>query len=904
MTPPKMLQHTAQLALVSDSHWNAEGFPLETERATLQCVFDALPIAVVVLDAGGRVIYKNQACAHAEHAPAFVQELQTGWDYVEACRTLHGTHGGELLAGVQDMLSGRRITFGMELLADPAGAGGRFQVEIRPLPLRKGWTVTHNRLMERREQWLGEWETLVNSLPAAIYMCDTLGHVTFYNQAAAELWGRHPRLGNDLWCGSWKIFQPNGTPLELEEYPMAIAIREGEPVSGQEIVIERPDGKRVNVIPQAQPLRDTQGNITGAINVLFDISSYQKVELDHALIRRQLEGIIESTMDGIISKSLDGRVTSWNHAAEQLFCYSAEEMIGEPISIIVPEDLKQEEAQLLEELRRGAHVHHFETVRKRKDGRLINVSLTISPIRDAAGTISGAAIIARDITERKHAEKQAREQARLLDLASDAILVVDFKSGEIVYWNEGAERLHGWTAGEVLGSQVSDLLLADANDAIRIGDGLMEKGEWSGELRKRTKSGKEVIASSRVTLVRDENDHPISLLAMHTDITERKTLEAQFLRAQRLDSVGTLASGVAHDLNNILSPIIMSVPVLEEELEPELKMKILSTILSAANRGAEIVKQVLMFARGVETRRVPVNCRRLVEEVTGMAQETFSKSITVMRNCQEDLWPVEGDPTQLHQVILNLTINARDAMPHGGVLSLSVNNVVVDESYASMVADAKPGPCVVVQVSDNGVGIPKDILDKIFDPFFTTKAVGKGTGLGLSTVLGIVKNHHGFLTVDSGMNRGTTFRIFLPASAVNSERNGEEGRTQVPRGSGELLMLVDDEEAVRVVAGAMLEQAGYKVLLASDGTEAIAFYAQRGAEIRLVITDASMPFLDGASLTRALQKMEPGVKVIGTSGHSAESDARELQQLKLTAFLTKPYNKSLLLTTIHQALHG
>ncbi len=396
--------------------------------------------------------------------------------------------------------------------------------------------------------------------------------------------------------------------------------------------------------------------------------------------------------------------------------------------------------------------------------------------------------VARDITQSKEAdaalresERRFREQAEMLDHAHDAIIVRDIFTRRITFWNQGAERMYGWSASEAMGRDVAEMIDGDPAIADLVAEKLIEPGEWDGEARHGSKAGKELIVSSHATLVRDAEGAPKSVLAINIDITAQKKLEEQFLRAQRMESIGTLASGVAHDLNNILAPILMSAPLLRTDLPPDLRERIVTTIESSAQRGADIVKQVLTFARGVEGERVLVQPKHLINEMAMIVQQTFPKNIAVRPRYAENCWAIEGDPTQLHQVLLNLCVNARDAMPNGGELVMTLENFTVDEQYAGMTPGSTSGPYVVIGVSDTGTGIPREIINKIFDPFFTTKEVGKGTGLGLSTVIGIVKSHGGFLTVESEEDRGTTFKVFLPAAADESRPGRPRARRRCRR---------------------------------------------------------------------------------------------------------------------------
>ena len=375
------------------------------------------------------------------------------------------------------------------------------------------------------------------------------------------------------------------------------------------------------------------------------------------------------------------------------------------------------------------------------------------------------------------------------------------------------------------------------------------------------------------------------------------------MRAQRLESIGTLASGVAHDLNNILAPILMGAAVLRRSEIPAADEMILSTIETCAQRGADIVKQVLTFARGAEGAQMLLQPAHLIDDMAKIAEGTFPKSITVRTNYLESLWPVEGDPTQLHQILLNLSVNARDAMPAGGTLSLSAINFPIDEHYASMTLGAKAGTYVLFEVKDTGMGIPRQIIAQIFDPFFTTKELGLGTGLGLSTVVGMVKSHGGFLTVESEIGRGTSFKVYLPARVDAVMMVKENEAVARPRAHGELLLVVDDEELILKVARELLERHGYTVVTALDAPEALGIFAARQNEIKLVLTDLAMPLMDGIALIRTLQKMKPGVRIIASTGKgSLEQGLHELPGLNVRACLTKPYNKEMLLSTLESAL--
>ncbi len=541
----------------------------------------------------------------------------------------------------------------------------------------------------------------------------------------------------------------------------------------------------------------------------------------------------------------------------------------------------------------------------RPDGGVRYIQDRTFSVRNSAGEVYRVAGVAEDITERRLVEERLRHQAAMLEMAKDAIIVRDFHTEQITFWNKGAERMYGWTAEEALEHKIGELLCVDPSLPGRITQELSEKEEWNGETRHITKTGKKLVVNARATLIRDASGAPQGVLSINADVTEQRKLEAQFLRAQRMESIGTLASGVAHDLNNILAPIMMSVPLLRGPLSAESREGIISTIEMSAERGAQIVKQVLAFGRGLEGERKPMSVRASISELAKIMRETFPKDIRVETSTAADLWLVFGDPTQIHQVLLNLCVNARDAMPSGGRLRLKVRNLEVDAHYAAIVSELKPGRYVLVEVQDDGTGIPPEIVDRIFDPFFTTKGVGKGTGLGLSTVLGIVKSHGGAVQVNTEPGKGTTFSVYLPAAPEEAvEGGGASALELLPHGNGEVILVVDDEATIRGAAKTVLNAHGYQVLTASDGTEALAIFAAQAGRIAAVITDLMMPFMDGIALIRALRKMQPNVPIAASTGLGDKPQLAELRSLGVAPLLNKPYGADALLKVTYELIHS
>lgn len=388
------------------------------------------------------------------------------------------------------------------------------------------------------------------------------------------------------------------------------------------------------------------------------------------------------------------------------------------------------------------------------------------------------------------------------------------------------------------------------------------------------------------------------------DITERVLRDRQWLRTQRLESVGRLASGIAHDLNNILSPVMLGPDLLRETVRDPSALEILDMIQSSAKRGAAILKQLLMFGRGEEEECIALGLGPLIKEMVKIAEETFPKNIVLRQRIAPNLPSIDGNVTHLHQVLMNLCINARDAMPGGGQLTLTAQLELVDEAMAKSCAAPSTGPHVVLGVEDTGSGIPPDVVDKIFDPFFTTKPVGQGTGLGLSTALGIVRNHHGFIRVDSQPGQGAQFKIYLPVSKEGRAEAPPIRAAVLPRGQGECILLVDDEEQARQVTRRMLERNAYQVLEARNGQEALAVFEGAPARIHLVITDLMMPVMDGAMLIRRLRQKSPDLKTIAISGGLSPEEMAKAMESESAAFILKPFGANVLLETIHRVLRS
>jgi two-component system cell cycle sensor histidine kinase/response regulator CckA len=509
---------------------------------------------------------------------------------------------------------------------------------------------------------------------------------------------------------------------------------------------------------------------------------------------------------------------------------------------------------------------------------------------------------AEEQTKQRAAEERIRQQANLLNLTSDAIIVRTM-GNRIVFWNQGAATLFGWSEQQALGQDFGALLHGDASLLAAAGKSLIESGNWIGEFQLRTRAGGEIIVFSRWNLVRDKAGQPRAVFSANTDITEKKKTEAVVLRAQRMDSIGALAEGIAHDLNNELVPVLMSATILKQSEGDPGRRRFLEIIYSSAQRATGMVGQILGFARGRGGGKQPVALSHLLREMAAVIGDTYPKTISIGLNFAEtDLWKIQGDATTLHQVLLNLCVNARDAMPAGGQLTLCALNVRLDSEAAARL-NGRPGPHVLISVADTGGGIPADVLPQIFEPFFTTKLPHEGTGLGLSIVANIVRHHGGCIDVKSELGQGTEFRIYLPATECVEEVETQPQRVVLPAGHGELILIIEDEEAMRELTKTTLENYGYRVVAAQNGVQGISRFEEHQNEVRALITDTDMPYMDGLAVVRAIRELKPNMPVIVASGSKGDTeDLRRLDAKHLTN-LGKPFSLEQLLIALYKAVH-
>ena len=529
-----------------------------------------------------------------------------------------------------------------------------------------------------------------------------------------------------------------------------------------------------------------------------------------------------------------------------------------------------------------------------------------SLIEVAADLSFGLELFERE-RQRELEQQQLRLQHSALEAAANAIVITN-REGSIEWVNEAFTRLTGYSRAEAIGCNPRLLKSGRHDQAFyqRMQQTILSGAVWQGTLTNKRKDGTLYDEEMTITPVRSASGEISHFVAIKQDITERRKLEHQFLRAQRMQSIGLLAGGVAHDLNNVLAPVLMALPLLRNPMNPDQREQILQTLEKSVQRGANIVQQVLTYARGVEVQRTLVQLRHLIREVVKIAEETFPRDIHVRSSAPATLWPFQGDPTQIHQVLLNLAVNARDALPQGGELSFTARNVELSAPLEFLDFEIPPGRYVCVSVADTGTGIAPEVLERMFEPFFTTKPTGKGTGLGLSTVLGIVKSHGGLVEVETRVGAGSTFTVYLPAVPAEAASAVPDERPSLPQGRGETILLVDDEAGILQVTRSMLVAKGYRVITAVDGAQALERLAEQGAAIKAVVTDIMMPAMDGLAMVRELRRDHPTLPVIATTGllnpPGEEDRAGQLRALGVKNFLRKPFAAEELLTALREAL--
>ena len=663
-----------------------------------------------------------------------------------------------------------------------------------------------------------------------------------------------------------------------------------------------PDGSFRHIDSQSGVIRDHAGAIVNVLVVSRDVTEKKQAVEDIERQRAFLRKVIDLDRNFIYAKDREGRYILANRSVAAFHGTTVEGLLGRTdrdfgTSLADVERFNREEQRIIEtqEECRSPAEHFIDQA-----GNIRWFDVLRHPLGTEGGQATGVLGFGIEITEQRNVEQRLREQASLLDKARDAIAVTDL-AHRVTYWNPSAERVYGWTNAEAVGHDLRQLIYrhaADPFDTARTQ--LLATGEWRGELSPVAKNGTSMTVESTWSLVNDAAGNPTSILCIDTDVTEQRRLTLQLERAQRLESIGMLAGGIAHDLNNALSPILMGTELLRQMVDDPDAITLLQTLETSARHGASLVRQVLAFSRGVDGERGLLQLRHVLNEVEQFLLQTLDRNITIRVQSERSLPPILADATQLKQVLLNLSVNARDAMPQGGSLQLTAVSCHVDAATATAAGgNARCGTHVRLSVTDSGAGIPPDALERIFDPFFTTKQPGKGTGLGLSIVHGIVKGHGGFIQVESQLGVGSTFHLYLPVAETAGPDPAETPSNALKEGHGEEVLVIDDETGARTVVQSLLETYGYRVRVVADGLSGLAELKRTDRTVDLVLTDMMMPGLSGNALVQAIRDALPTVPIVVMSGLG---DAYPLPSG--IPLLTKPLTASVLLETLDRILRS
>jgi PAS domain S-box-containing protein len=635
----------------------------------------------------------------------------------------------------------------------------------------------------------------------------------------------------------------------------------------------------------------------------------RQTETDRALFtarERLFSAVVESSTDAIITLRLDGKITSWNRAAEHLFGYAANETIGQHIGLTVPQARRHEVDNLLIRIGQGETIEHHETVRVNKDRREFDVSLSVSPILGADGAIIGASKVVRDITESKRTQgaltRETEERQRIFETSQDLILVTDAAS-ELMQVSPSSLPILGYRPDEMVGRSTADFIHPADLDNTRNEVDAARQGQrvHNFEAQFLHKDGRAILLNWMATWSEPAKRY----FFVGRDLTEKRAAEAQFRQAQKMEAIGHLTGGVAHDFNNILTVVTGAIGILADELDGRPDLASMATLIDeAAARGAQLTRQLLAFARKQPLQPLDLDVNALVLDAAKLLRPTLGEQIEIFPVIAENAWTALVDPNQLTTALLNLALNARDAMPKGGKLTLETHNVSLDEDYAQTNTEVIAGDYVMVAVSDTGTGIPAAYLDRVFEPFFSTKGVGKGTGLGLSMVFGFVKQSGGHVKIYSEVGHGTSVKLYLPRSTAAAPSEAAAVTSQAVEGGTETILIVEDDALVRKYVVAQVKSLGYTTLSAVNAAEAIEIIEQN-TEIDLLFTDVIMPgTMNGPQLARVAQELRPSLKTLFTSGYTENAVMHHGRLDVGVLLLAKPYRKQELARMIRTALRG
>lgn len=739
---------------------------------------------------------------------------------------------------------------------------------------------------------------LVNEINDGLFAVDAQGVITFANRALAKI---HGLESPEQLLG--RRFLEFIAPVDLNRVKgeFVRAVETGTTAEVVESQIVRSDGESAFVEVKPVPILE-DGRVVGLRGVLRDVTWRKRSELALRETYDLLMAVIEASPAGITILDREGNVKLWSPAAERMFGWRTDEILGGPL-LIVPPEKREEHQALRERAMAGKSIAGVEVVRQKKNGSPIDISLWTAPLRDEAEGISGVVGVLVDITERKRAEGRIRLQAAALEAAANGIIITD-RNGTIRWANPAFTRLTGYTAEEAIGRNPRVLKSGIHDQAFyrHLWETVLSGRVWQGEIVNRRKDGSLYTEEQTITPVLDERGGIAHFIAIKQDATERRRLEDQLRQAQKLEALGLLAGGIAHDFNNHLNGIIGFAELALGRIPSDSKEhRYVSRVPEIGRQAAELVSQMLTFARKAPLHRQPLDMDSLLEETASILRRTLPETITITLEPPDAPLTVNADGAMVQQILLNLATNARDAMPHGGTLTLRLTPVTLVEASLGSHPERRAGVFACLTVADTGTGIPAAIRDRIFEPFFTTKETGRGTGLGLASVYGIAHQHDGWIEVETADGQGSAFYVFLPVVAASATAASLAGKA-LPRGT-ETLLLVEDNPMVLELGELLLRDLGYTVFSAADGVEALAIF-QAHPDIAVVLTDAVMPRLGATVLIPALRAFNPAIKVLVATGYAPDEIQYSLEGSKVDGYVQKPFSQADLAAAVRAAIDG
>ncbi|HEY1952809.1 MAG TPA: PAS domain S-box protein [Gemmatimonadaceae bacterium] len=703
-------------------------------------------------------------------------------------------------------------------------------------------------------------------------------------------------------------FRPDGTPYAPLDWPLARTVITSEPVRGEEIRIRRGDGTDGFVRMSSSPVLDEEGRISAAVGIVVDVTGQRTAERAARTTDERFKFVAKATNDVIWDWDIATNALVWNDSVETVFGHKQNRIFPEVkwrYDHIHPEDRDRVVAGIHAILDQGGSSWTDQYRYLRGDGNYANVMDRGYIARDNNGAALRMIGAMTDVTERTRSEAAIRFQAQLLNAVQQAVVATD-PEGHVIFWNDFAHRLYGWPAEEAVGKLIQDLTpspflrehMADIFTRGAAGE------SWTGEFLVQGRGGKAFPALLTTSPIRDERGTVLGFVLVSIDLSERRALEEQFRQSQKMDAVGRLAGGIAHDFNNLLTVIRLNTEIIMDGFDPtDPRSEDVKQIRNAAERASSLTRQLLAFSRKQILQPRVLDMNSVVGTVEPMLQRLIGEDITIASSCIARGYVV-ADPGQIEQILVNLVVNARDAMPQGGTISIETQNAVLDETYTSEHAPVIPGKYVMLAVGDTGVGMTRDTREHAFDPFFTTKEAGKGTGLGLATVYGIVKQSGGYVWIYSEPGLGTTLKLYFPEVSASAAFTSAEYKptSKIQARGSETILLVEDEEAVRGLTSRILEKQGYRVIVAEHGRAAMDIATKEEGRIDLVLTDIVMPGMNGRGLVERLAGIRPRIKSLYMSGYTDDDIIRRGFIEPSKSFLQKPFTSEALLQTVRKVL--